>query len=187
MIQVVMAGCESNDKRLTEFAERATAQQAQQNKHLAEQSQAVARQSQELTSAAHELVDKDAAARRELIQAQEKLQEQIHIERVGVDRQREELHNERKTVAAAAAREPLIAQALFVVGMMLAALLPLLVTAYAIRRLPESSAASELLVDDLLEDLLREHRARPQLSGYTVPSLVGPTERMSSADASPDP
>ena len=50
-------------------------------------------------------------------------------------------------------RNPVIAQAVIAVALILAALLPLLITAYALRRLPEAGAAEELLTDALLEDL----------------------------------
>jgi hypothetical protein len=173
---MVLAGCDSQDERLAQLASRSVEQQARQNEHLAEQSQAVARQSQELAAAAHDLVDKDAAARRELFQAQEKLQAQIHTERLNVDRQREELHAERNSVAVMSMREPLVAQTVFVAGLLLAALLPLLVTAYAMRRLPEASAASELLMEDLLADALQADTSKIEVTGPFVagslPSLL---------------
>jgi hypothetical protein len=174
---VVIAGCESNDPRLVEFARHATEQQARQNDRIADQSQAVARQSQELASTAHKLVEQDAAARRELIQAQGKLQGQIHAERSSLDRQRQEVDAERKSVAAAAIREPVIAQAIIAAGLILAAMLPLIVTAYAIRRLPDQceSPIDQLLADTLIADLAAEHsgRDRIRLRDSSVPRLGG--------------
>jgi hypothetical protein len=146
---IAVLGCESQDRRIAEFAERAAQQQVQQNERIAQQSETVARQNQELASAAHQLVDQDAAARREMIEAHGQLQQQIFQERSGVDRQREQLNIERKSVLAATIREPVIAQAIVAGALILAALLPLLVTAYAIRRLPEQSAADELLAETL--------------------------------------
>ena len=159
-------GCQSNDQRLADFAAWAATEQARQNDRMAEQSQAVSRHSQELAAAAHELVQQDAEARRDLILAQEKLQEQIHVERLGVDRQREELHADRKSLAAAAYREPLIAQAIMTIGLMLAALLPLLVTAYALRRLPETEGVAQLLEDAFAELALSQGdvNERPNLT-----------------------
>jgi len=151
---MIMAGCESHNRRLADYAQRATEQQARQNERMAQQSETVTRQSQELVSAAHELVEQDAAARRELIQAQENLQQKIHEERTGVDRQREQLEAERKSAARAAIREPLIAQAVFTIGMIVAALLPLIVTALAIWRLPDQTPADELLSHELFEGLV---------------------------------
>ena len=148
---IATVGCDSTDKRLAEYAQRATEQQARQNERMAQQSETVTRQSQELVSAAHELVEQDAAARRELIQAQKHLQQKIHDERAGVDRQREQLEIERKSLAKAAVREPLIAQAILATGMIAAALLPLLVTALALWRLPSQAPANELLSEYLLD------------------------------------
>jgi len=169
----VMAGCESQDRRLADYAQRATEQQARQNEWMAQQSETVTRQSQELVSAAHELVEQDAAARRELIQAQERLQQKIHEEWTGIDRQREQLEVERKSAAQAALREPLIAQAIFTIGMFVAALLPLLITALALWRLPGHTPADELLSDDLLEGLVvgLPASAMPELPRPSLPDL----------------
>jgi len=145
-ILIVLAGCDPPDQRLVDFAEQANQQQARQ-------SEQVARQSREIASAAHELVEQDAAARRELLEAQARNQEQFREQQVAFEQQRQQIHEERREAAQAAAREPVIAQALIAVGLILAALLPLLVTAYALRRLPETGAAEELLTDALLEDL----------------------------------
>jgi hypothetical protein len=154
-IVILSAGCESRDERLAEFAGHALDQQASQSEAIARQSQQVAHQSSELAEAAHKLVEQDAQARRELIQAQADLQSQFSDERTGLDKQRDALHAEQKAVAAAAIREPLIAQAVVVAALILAALLPLLVTAYALRRLPDHGGCEVLLETALLDDLAR--------------------------------
>src|SRR6478672_3096054 len=153
LMLIVTSGCESGDARLADYARHATEQQARQNQQIAEQSQSVGRQSQELTSAAHELVEQDAVARRELIQAQDNLQRQLALERSNVDRQREQVAIERSAAVIAAIREPIIGQALIAIGWILAALLPLLITAYALRRLPDQSPVDELLTETLIEEL----------------------------------
>jgi len=150
---VTMSGCDSHNERLARYAEQATAQQARQNERIAEQSVAVARQSQELASAAHQLVEHDATARRELIDAHGKLQERNQIERSTLDHQRESLASEQKAFARGAVRDPVVARAIITAALALAALLPLLVTVYALRRLPEQSPADELLHDLLLDPL----------------------------------
>jgi hypothetical protein len=179
LMTIPLAGCEPRDDRLSQFAEQATAQQARQNEQMAEQSQAVARQSQEITSAARQLVEQDAAARRELIQAQDRFQQQTHEERSALNRQHEHVHLERKAAAAAAIREPVIARAITTLGLILAALLPLVVTVYALRRLPDQgqSPVDELLANALLENL--EVRAGgppghdpPRLADQTIPRLT---------------
>ena len=149
-----MTGCESEDRRLVEYAQRATEQQARQNERIAQQSESVAQQSLELASATQKLVEQDAVARRELIQAQNQLHEQNHVERSALDRQREQIHAEQKSALAAAVRDPVVAQAIITSGLFLAALLPLLVTVYAIRRLPAASPVDDLLADSVLEDFV---------------------------------
>lgn len=181
MMLIVMASCESQDRRLAEYAQRAAEQQARQNDRIAQQSEAVVKHSQEVTAAAHDLVEQDAAARRDLIQAQDKLQQQSQNERVSIDRQRQQLDAERKSAEHAAVRDPVIAQAIITGGLIVAALLPLLVTLYALRRLPEQRPVDELLGDTLLESLLTNASADPALDGpslldCTEQSLVGPTE-----------
>jgi hypothetical protein len=179
---ILTAGCESHDQRLADYAQQAMDQQARQNETLARQSQQVAEQSQELARAAHDLVGQDAAARRELIDAQTTLQSQLHEERSSVDTQRQELHVERKSVAAAAIRDPVIAQAILVTGLILAALLPLLVTAYALRRLPDPGPSDTLLAETLIENLDAE--LRPGLPG---PPPALPANSDSPRLGGPDP
>lgn len=179
---IVTTGCESQDRRLAQYAQRATEQQARQNERIAEQSEAVARQSQEVAAAAHKLVEQDAAARRDLIQAQEKLQHDNRSERSSLDNQRQQLVEERKAAAQAAVRDPVIAQAIITAGIFLAALLPLLVTLYALRRLPERHPTDELLDDALLQGLIDESTGgridvlRQPLAQAGAPRLGGPEE-----------
>jgi hypothetical protein len=179
---IAIAGCESPDRRLADFAQRATEQQARQNEHLAAQSAAATRLNQELAAAAHKLVEQDAAARRELIQAQDKLQEQSLRERSDLNQQRAHLEMERKTAAAGVVRDPIIAQAIIMTGLIGAALLPLLVTVYALRRLPEQRPLDELWGDALLEVLVTgnpagrlPHSSQPMPPGFSRPRLDGPS------------
>ncbi len=170
-ILITLAGCESSDQRLVDFAEEANQQQARQ-------SEQVARQSREIASAAHDLVEQDAVARRELLEAQARHQEQFREQQAAMDQQRQQLHAERREATQAAAREPVIAQAIVAGALILAALLPLLVTAYALRRLPETSAAEELLTEALLENLAALPDAsseapsgEPRLADSSLPGL----------------
>jgi len=85
---IVMTGCESPDQRLVDFAEKSNEQQARQSELVARHSEQAARQGRELASAAQELVELDAAARRELIQAQERVQEQLRGQQAAIDQER---------------------------------------------------------------------------------------------------
>jgi|GEM_PF-2972081 len=145
-ILIALTGCNSPDQRLVDFAHEANRQQARQ-------SELVARQGREVAATARQLVEQDAAARRELLEAQARNLEQYREQQAAIEQQRQQLDEERHEAAQAAVRDPVIAQALIAAGLILAALLPLLVTAYALRRLPETGAAEELLTDALLEDL----------------------------------
>ena len=158
-ILIALAGCDPPDQRLVDFAEQANQQQARQ-------SEQVARQSREIASAAHDLVEQDAAARRELLEAQARNLEQHREQQAAIEQERQQLHEERREAAQAAARDPVISMALIAAALILAALLPLLVTAYALRRLPETGAAEELLTDALLEDLA----ALPSAPTPAIPS-----------------
>ena len=170
-ILISLAGCDPPDQRLADFAKEANQQQARQ-------SEQVARQSREIASAAHDLVEQDAAARRELLEAQARHQEQFREQQAVIDQQRAQLHAERQDSAQAAVRDPVIAQAVIAAALILAALLPLIITAYALRRLPETGAAEELLTDALLEDLAALPGAssaapppEPRLTDTTRPGL----------------
>ena len=180
-ILIAMIGCDSQDGRLAGYAERATAQQARQNEAIARQSEQVAKQSQELASAARGLVEQDAASRRELLHAQEQLQQQHHDQQSGLDQQRQELHAERQAAIRAASREPVVAQALTVFGIIMVTLLPLAVTAYALSRLPDSSPSEAMLTNGLWDDLASLSPRLPAPNGQeglrsdaSDPRLPGP-------------
>ncbi len=173
LLVTLTIGCESRDERLAEFAERSSARQARQ-------SEAMAEQSEELAAAAHQLVEQDAAARRELIQAHDQAQQQLAKRQADLDQQRLKLHAERQAAAQDAVRAPVIAEALIVVGLIVATLLPLLVTAYALYRLPETGPSDALLSSALLEDLAAPpvgapHPQRPPAMppGTPAPRLPG--------------
>jgi hypothetical protein len=150
----LIASCESGDTQLAEFARQAAQQQAQQQERMAHQSEAIVKQSQEVTAAARELVQQDAVARRDLIEAQDKLQKQSHLERVSLDNQRQQLDAERKAAASAAVRDPIVARAIVSGGLILAALAPLLVTLYALKRLPEQRPMDDLLGETLIQSVV---------------------------------
>jgi hypothetical protein len=185
LMAIAIVGCDSPDRRLSEFAQQATDQQARQNERIAEQSQSVARQSQQLASAAHDLVEQDAAARRDLFQAQDKLQQQNHAERSVLDQHREQVEAVRQAAAKAAIHDPIIAQAIITAGLILAAMLPLLVTAYALRRLPEHRPVDELLGDSLLLGLLTDLPISPASASSTDSPPNSTAQRWALADESP--
>ncbi len=191
---ILISGCGSQDQRLVDYAQQATERQAEQNRAIASQAERVAEQSQELAKTAHELVEQDAIARRELFQARDRSQQRLDEQQAGLDQQREALHAERQAVVRDAVREPVIARALIVTGLILATLLPLIVTAYALYRLPDSSPQEALLSNALLDELaampprslppVQEAPGRPETP---APRLPGPGQPGSSLPEPPLP
>ena len=144
------------DQRLADFARQSTEQQARQNEALARQSQSVVEESAKLAQAAQQLVESDAKSRAELIAAQERLTGQLDQQRAAVDTGRDQLEAERKQLAAQRHRDPLIASSIQTVGLILAALLPLIICVYVIRMMsrtePDDAAVASLLVTELTAD-----------------------------------
>ena len=180
-VVTLTVGCESRDERLADYAQRAVSEQARQNEAMARQSEQFVQHSGELAKKAENLVQQDAAARRELIAAQAKLQSQIHDERVDLNAHREQLHVDQRSLTIAMNREPVVAQAVLTSGLIIAALLPLLITIYALSRLPDSSATDDrLLADALLNELAGQpaigHDAltRPAIEDINQPLIAGP-------------
>ena len=144
-------GCapDYRDQRLADFAQRSTAEQAQQNTRIANQAEAVVVESQQLVVAAKELVTRDAEARRELISAHAKLNEQLQADQ-------QQLEQDRRDIAQQRHRDPIIAAVLQSTGILLACLLPLLVALLVIRQMqhqePDHAAVAELLIHELIND-----------------------------------
>ena len=147
MTLLLAVGCaDSGDERFRQLAQQALHEQSEQNKRLAEQSRQIA-------EASRRLVEGDAAARKDLLAAHKQLMSELHSERANLDRQHEEMEQERRNIAARCHRDPVIAQAIGAVGLTLACLLPLLLAAYVIRAVSQnaddSAALSELLVMEI--------------------------------------
>ena len=147
MTLLLITGCaDSRDERFRQLAQQALHEQSEQNKRLAEQSRQIA-------EASRRLVEGDAAARKDLLAAHKQLMSELHSERANLDRQHEEMEQERRNIAARRHRNPVIAQAIGAVGLTLACLLPLLLAAYVIRAVSrdgdDSAALSELLVMEI--------------------------------------
>jgi len=157
MFVLLSSGCgkppDLRDQRLAEFARESMTVQRQQNDRLAEQAVAVVAGSRQLTEAAQELVVQDATARRELLAAQTELTSQLHEQRSSVDVGRDQLEQERRQIADQRMRDPLLAAAIYDVGLILVSVLPLLVCLFVIRQMqlqePDHAAVAELLVLEL--------------------------------------
>ena len=79
MTLLLAAGCaDSGDERFRQLAQQALYEQSEQNKRLAEQSSQIA-------EASRRLVEGDAAARKDLLEAQKQLTSELHAERANLD------------------------------------------------------------------------------------------------------
>lgn len=186
---LVVTGCDESDmrdQRLADFAERSIQEQSKQNEHIARQSQAVVEESHKLAETAQQLVQSDAEARAELIAAHERLNADLNQERATVSAGRDQLEQERKQIAEQRHRDPIIAASIQTVGLLAAALLPLLICVYIIRQLgrsePDDAAVAELLVHELVTD-------RPRLlPGPSIrPALEHRADQDLDDDSSSDP
>lgn len=197
LVLVAMLGCSSDpDERLARFAEQSVATQKEQNQMLARQSEAVIRENQRVTEAAQALVEQDATARQEMVAAQRQLSEQFHAERSDIDRERAGLEQERREIAAQRQRDPVVAEAVHIVGMLLACLTPLALAGYALYRLDRGldhgEDLGELLIAELASDsprLLPSSLLRPAGIGHrgAADANAGPPPSQDNGDESDPP
>jgi hypothetical protein len=148
-------GCDE-DERLAEYAQKAVEQQSKQNEQIAKQSQEVTQQNRQVAEAARKLVEADAKARQEMVTAQKSLQEGLQRERATMDRHRQELEEERKAIARERYWEPIIAESITGIGVLLACLLPLGICIYVLWNMHhdrgDEGALNELLVCELTSE-----------------------------------
>jgi hypothetical protein len=146
---LVICGCRPPDQRLTELAETSLDYQSRQ-------SQAVAENSRQIAEATRELVQADAAAREQFIQSSRELQIEISQGHKRIDQARAGLEAERKAITAQRQRDPIVAQAIGGVGLLIAALAPLIVVVvllYVVHRAgPDEVAVSSLLIAEITSD-----------------------------------
>ncbi|MEX0867427.1 MAG: hypothetical protein WD030_08710, partial [Pirellulales bacterium] len=105
----------------------------------------------EVAQGSRQLVEADAAARKEMVA----LQREVQAERTEVGQQRDALEGERREIAAQRQRDPIIAATITNLGLLLACLLPLLIALYLLCRPVEPAddrEVAELLLTDLVSD-----------------------------------
>ena len=147
---VLICGCGTSkpDGRYEQLVEKTLEQQAAQN-------QAMAKQSQEVAEATRQLVEGDAKARREMAATHRDLQTGLQSERKNIDRQHDELEQERREIAAQRHRDPIIAQAIIQVGGYLAAVVPLALAFVLLRSLQHEDPdafVGELLLQEFTSE-----------------------------------
>jgi hypothetical protein len=133
--------CDS-DQRVVELSRESLNRQAEQNAQMARQSQAV-------TETTHELIKAESSVQSDANQ----LRQQLHDERSALDQQRHDLESERHSLAAERQRDPIIAESIKGVALVVAAALPLVVCWYLARSLflstSEDFTAAEILIEQL--------------------------------------
>jgi hypothetical protein len=143
---LLLTGCgTSTDERLLQQAKEHAAQQAETHRQMA-------RQQQEVAEGSLRLIEADAKAREEMASMQNGLRE----DQAAIGRQRDQLEVERREIASQRHRDPLVAAAIVNVGLVIAALLPLLVCVYVLwsvaRTRDADEAVTELLVEEIVSD-----------------------------------
>lgn len=144
LMPLLANSCADPDHRLVELSQESLERQAQQNDQIASQAQ-------ETAEASRQMVEADAQARREMIEVHKELQ----AERNSLDRQHEDLERERKHIAQSRHRDPIIANAMLTIGLLIVSVLPLVVCIYLLRGLwgaTADEAVGELLIAELASE-----------------------------------
>lgn len=133
-------GCD--DDRLARYAQQSVEQQAQQNQRLAAQHE-------EIAKATRVLVDAEARSRADFGQ----LARELDAERRATKVQRDSLESERREIAKQRSRDPVVAQEVANLSLLIVCGLPLLVCICILlavtHRRQEDGALNELLIDEL--------------------------------------
>lgn len=160
ILVLVAIGCRDDEnKRLAEMAERNLERQTQQQIRNTELQHQVA-------EGTKRLVEADAAARETIAE----IHRDVQAERQILGAQRDRLEDERRQIAASRIREPILAESIKAIGLLIACLVPLLIALQILRRSEtpdESAAVAELLLSDMVADrptLVRIVDARPERS-----------------------
>jgi len=187
---------DTRDARLTRVVEESMARQQEQNQYIAKQSEAIITETQRLVDASKELVATDAKTRQELLAAQDRLNTQLNAQRAAITDAQDQLEEERRLIAQQRHRDPIIANSIQTIGLVLACLLPLGVCGLVVWRLgqsePNDAAVAELLVAELTADrpmLLPGPvlRAAPALEHHAGPRLPGSEASDDQTDATDMP
>jgi hypothetical protein len=122
---VVLSGCDEDERQKTSHAQA------------------------EVAEASRQLVQADAKARGEIVGLQRDLQQGQD----DVGRQRDQLENDRRQVADQRNRDPILANAILDVGMILACLLPLILCIVVVHALRDRTQTDATLTEILIEEI----------------------------------
>lgn len=152
-----VVGCgKAPDERLAEFAQQSMSQQRKQNDRIADQSEAIVAESHQLAETAKELVEHDAEARREMIDAHVELTTQLNDQQSTVYKGHDRLEEDRRQIAEQRYRDPIIASVIQNFGLIIACLLPLVVAVFVIWQMqsqePDHAAVAEMLILEMTSE-----------------------------------
>ena len=178
---LVIAGCNDTptqkDRRLEEFARHSMAEQSRQNEVVANQATAVVQSSHEIANSANNLVQQDARARHEMIQAYRDLAGDLNRQQSAMDEARNEIEKDRRELARLRHRDPILVASIQSFGLLLASMLPLGMAAFVVYQMnhqePEHAAVAELLIHDLGSDkpaiwpCIQQQMTQPREIGHT--------------------
>jgi hypothetical protein len=152
LLACLARGCGSDDERLVRATQEADARQAEQNREMAR-----------------------------LVADQQNIQKGIENEHERLDEQRTALDDERRAIAAARVRDPIIANALIGAVILAVCALPLVLALVALRRAlsdeSDDAALGELLVQELVADepLLLPRPSAPSIERKPIGSDAAST------------
>jgi hypothetical protein len=168
IIGIISGGCES-DQRLMDLSRESLNRQAEQNEQIARQGQAV-------TDTTQQLIKAESAVQSEATV----LEQQLHAERSALDRQREGLENERRELADDRRRDPMIAESIKGLTVLVAAALPLVICWYLARSLFLSAGEDATAVEVLIDQLATRKPLLSDCASVALPSPVRGDRSMAS-------
>jgi hypothetical protein len=164
MLLATMGCRDQTDSRVENAMRESLVRQAEQNRQVAEQSRVsteAVRDFVEAESAARtevvglqrDIVERDSEERQRLVELSQTAQRRMSAERAVLDKQRANLEAERQQLAAERNRDPIIAETIAVVGMLMASTIPLLLAGYVLHTLDrgseDESVVNEILVNEI--------------------------------------
>lgn len=158
---ITMIGCEDEDQRVAAVATAAAERQAQQSAEMA-------KAHAQLTHGARELVESAGRSQESLVT----IQRELETQQSEIGRQRDLLEKERQTIATQRRTDPIIANAVLQIGLLIVCALPLIVCWYVLRDLGQNNAEEpigEILIEDLTSErplLLPEPKAPIPAAGH---------------------
>ena len=141
LVILLASGCSSDDSRVAEVATAAADRQA-------EQSLEMAKTHGHLTQGAQNLAESVGRSQESLIT----IQKDLETQQAEIGRQRDRLELERQTIASQRRADPVIANAILQIGLLLACLLPLTICWYLLPR-TDAKESDALVAEALIEDL----------------------------------